>query len=83
MAGQESVGRASSMSELSTSHWDRTAPVAGFMEGVPRQQVQTLLVKFILKAESSLALNGPCQPASGPSIGDRLGEVRHVFVTTA
>ena len=41
-----------------------------------------LLVELIFEAaESSLALNGPCPPASGPFIGNRLGEVRHVLVT--
>src|SRR6266496_670659 len=61
---------------------DGAAPGAGIAEGVPRrQQVRMLLVELVFEpAEGSLALDGPCQPAPGLFIGNRLGEVRHVLV---
>ena len=80
--GQQPSGRLVVNERVVGQPLDGTAPGAGIAEGLPpRQQVRMLLVELIFEpAEGPPALNGPRQPAPGPFIGNRLGEVGHVLV---
>ena len=82
MAGKEAVRRAVVNERVISEPLHGPAPGPGVPEGVPRwQQVRVFLVEFVFEpAEGSLALDRPCQPATGALIGYCVGEVGHVLV---
>jgi hypothetical protein len=71
MAGQVLAGVLVADERVVRQPLDGTPPGTGIAKGVPRrQQVRVLLVELVLEpAKGPLALDGPCQPASGLFVG--------------